>query len=41
MISAHVAIYERLAHLRKHADGAVVQLRQYVAIARLRTTPFS
>ena len=41
MVSAYVAIYGRLAHLRGHEEGAVVQLRQYVEIARLRINPFS
>jgi hypothetical protein len=41
MVSAYVAIYGRLAHLGGHAEGAVVQLRQYVEIARLRINPFS
>jgi hypothetical protein len=40
MVPAHVLICQRLAHLRKHAQDAVMQLRQYVEATRLRTNPF-
>ena len=40
MVSAYVLICQRLAHLRGYAEGAVVQLRQYVEATRLRTNPF-
>jgi hypothetical protein len=40
MVPSHVVISQRLAHLRKHAEGAIVHMCQYVEATRLRTNPF-